>query len=485
MLQEKRLLLVDNDLARREGLQIILSFLGYQLDVVDEARCLALEISEPYLAIFLADLKGFSQVEKHLLKQSCCFPIILVDTELPALCSELLRHLCVGTLYAPFSYQSMIFHLQACQHFWEVLEKEPTKQFALIPKPFENMIGSSEAMLDVFHLMRQVANRDVNVLILGESGTGKEVVAQNLHQLSKRKDNPFVPVNCGAIPAELLESELFGHEKGAFTGAISNRQGRFELAKGGTIFLDEIGDMPLPMQVKLLRVLQERCFERVGGNKSIQADVRIIAATNCDLEALIREGRFREDLYYRLNVFPIDLPPLRDRQEDIPLLINAALYEINKMQESNLYFLPDAMQALTHYPWPGNVRELVNLIERLAILFPKGLVGLADLPEKYRVYGSKTELTLSEDRLATPIQAEFLESDFQETQSLIYENVHVSHEGVDLKEHLAKTELALIRQALDEANGIVAKAASYLHMRRTTLVEKMRKYGISREECTE
>jgi len=237
-----------------------------------------------------------------------------------------------------------------------------------------SLVGNSQGILNVRQLVMQVAATDATVLILGETGTGKEVVAKSIHELSSRAHKPFIPINCGAIPAELLESELFGHEKGAFTGAITARQGRFEMANEGTIFLDEIGDMPLPMQVKLLRVLQERQFERVGSNKSIAVNVRVIAATHRNLETSIEEGTFREDLFYRLNIFPIDIPPLRDRAEDIPLLFKALSDKLEAADCKTVTLDQQAAQTLMQYRWPGNVRELSNLVERLSILFPNGKV---------------------------------------------------------------------------------------------------------------
>ncbi|WP_162232374.1 sigma-54-dependent transcriptional regulator [Methylogaea oryzae] len=231
--------------------------------------------------------------------------------------------------------------------------------------------GETPAIRRVRRLVEQVAGTDATVLVLGESGTGKEVVARALHYNSPRRERLFVPVNCGAIPGDLLESELFGHEKGAFTGALTSRQGRFELADGGTLFLDEIGDMPLSMQVKLLRVLQERSFERVGSNKTIQCDVRVVAATHRNLEDEIRQNRFREDLFYRLNVFPIEIPPLRERVEDLPLLVDELVRRIENERRGSVRFTPAAMGVLQQHHWPGNVRELANLVERLAILYPE------------------------------------------------------------------------------------------------------------------
>ncbi len=335
---------------------------------------------------------------------------------------------------------------------------------------FRSLVGNSRGVIEVRKLIEQVANSEATVLILGESGTGKEVVARNLHYHSVRRDKPFVPINCGAIPSELLESELFGHEKGAFTGAISARRGRFEMAEGGTLFLDEIGDMPMSMQVKLLRVLQERTFERVGGNKELKADVRVIAATHQNLEELIKDGSFREDLYYRLNVFPIDMPPLRERMDDVPLLVNELIARMENEKRGSVRFTPAAMMALCQYRWPGNVRELSNLLERMVIMYPYGIVDVTDLPEKFRPTG-----TVSEDAPSIHFEQHLMPSaDFQTSR--------LPREGIDLKEHISSMECSLIKQALDDAGGVVAHAAKRLKMRRTTLVEKLRKYGLQRNE---
>ena len=337
---------------------------------------------------------------------------------------------------------------------------------------FRSLVGTSRGVSRVRELMAQVADKEVNVLITGESGTGKEVVARNLHFHSHRRDKPFIPVNCGAIPQELLESELFGHEKGAFTGAINSRAGRFELAQGGTLFLDEIGDMPLHMQVKLLRVLQERCFERVGSAKSIKADVRIIAATHNNLEEAIEAGRFREDLYYRLNVFPIEVAPLRERTEDIPLLINELIKRIETEKRGSIRFNSSAIMSLCHHHWSGNVRELANLVERLVITNPYGVIGVQELPAKFRHIDVKEE--------------EFVSSQEQQSHEQHYagdsDSTLLPLEGLDLKEYHAKQESNLIRQALDDTGGVVARAAERLRIRRTTLVEKMRKYGMHKKE---
>lgn len=321
------------------------------------------------------------------------------------------------------------------------------------------IVGKSEAIQRIHSLIDKLSKTDSTVLIMGESGTGKELVARMIHQKSSRASRPFVPVNCAAIPSELLESELFGHEKGAFTGAVSSRAGRFELANDGTIFLDEIGDMPVHLQVKILRVLQEKSFERVGSTRPINVNVRIIAATNKNLETEVKEGRFREDLFWRLNVVPVVIPPLRDRKEDIPLLCE---YFISKFSEKfgySLRFQPEVMEVFYNYNWPGNVRELENLIERLYVLNDGNVVRVEDIPEKIK----------------------FSEKSF--AASLIPEDLNPFSSGIDLNEILREYEKKLILHALNLHGWVKSRAAKYLNINRTTLIEKMKRLGIKDEEA--
>jgi len=320
------------------------------------------------------------------------------------------------------------------------------------------MSGNSSSILHIKNLVHQVADKEVSVLITGESGTGKEVVARMLHLLSQRKEKPFVPVNCGAIPGDLLESELFGHEKGAFTGAITSRIGRFELANGGTLFLDEIGDMPLPMQVKLLRVLQEKVIEKVGSNKSIKVDVRIIAATHKNLEKEIESMRFREDLYYRLNVFPIEIPSLRERQEDIPFIIDDLVQRFKKETGNEIALSQGTLNMLSLSSWKGNIRELSNLIERLIVLYPNQTIECEHLPPKYQLQGLERAALMSEPVIA---------------------NYH-GIQNINLKDMLHEIELAYIKEAMEESKGVVSRAAEKLGIRRTTLIEKMKKFNIEK-----
>jgi sigma-54 specific flagellar transcriptional regulator A len=359
------------------------------------------------------------------------------------------------------------------------------------PKPIDQrLVGASDAVLEVKSLVSKVAPTDATVLLQGESGTGKEVIARLVHECSGRAKGPFIPVNCGAIPGELLESELFGHEKGAFTGAIAARKGRFELAEGGTLFLDEIGDMPFEMQVKLLRVLQERTFERVGGGKPIKCNVRIIAATHQHLEKKVDAGDFRMDLYYRLNVFPLDVPPLRDRPADLESLAQRFIDEFASQGRGTIRLESDALAHLRLYSWPGNVRELGNLVERLIILNPDQAIFAADLPAKYQ----SSELAIAARptdiaRLST--EGDALTVAEEEDLSALFAPAPSStvapptptfiDDPIDLKEHMAEVERALIISALDQTDWVNAHAAKLLSLQRTTLVEKMRKYDIQRD----
>jgi sigma-54 specific flagellar transcriptional regulator A len=383
--------------------------------------------------------------------------------------------------------------------------------------------GSSAAIREVISLIRQVAAFDSTALVLGESGTGKEVVARAIHDLSPRRGRPFVAVNCGAIPADLLESELFGHEKGSFTGAIAARKGWFEIAEGGTLFLDEIGDMSPSMQVKLLRVLQERVFERVGNHTPIRCNVRIIAATHRNLEDAIARGTFREDLFHRINVFPIEMPPLRARSEDIPLLVRDFITQNASAGRGRLQLSQRALAALALHPWTGNVRELGNLIERLSIVCSNRVVEVRDLPPKYRPPEDWTlevkaldsslcvsalddasesiaveeQVPLTDEAALTVLESEGFEPQPLEPNRLAPTAIEAAtldpfealtvlpQEGLDLRAHLLAIERRLIEQALERANGTVAHAARLLNLRRTTLVEKLRKLGIAADDSAE
>ncbi|WP_428624302.1 sigma-54 interaction domain-containing protein [Sedimenticola sp.] len=479
MLHNGCVLLLDGEQERIDYLRVIFHFIDFELEAVSNLDALRKRLVErnkdqctsvmvgPDLS---SDEKiGLQSVIKEEAGDVALLQLLSKDE------SSSGTHIespCIGALSLPTQYEELIGLLYKAQLFQENCRNQNSGQRPL--ELFRSLSGNSRATKQINKMIEQVADTEATVLVLGESGTGKEVVARKLHYNSSRRGKPFVPVNCGAIPADLLESELFGHEKGAFTGAISARQGRFEMADGGTLFLDEIGDMSMPMQVKLLRVLQERSFERVGSNKTIQCNVRIIAATHRNLEEAIKEDRFREDLYYRLNVFPIEMPPLRERRDDIPVLVNDLIARIEKEKRGSVRLTPAAVMALTQFKWPGNVRELANLIERLAILYPYGVVDVKDLPEKFRVgivtpesTGDLPEVTIS-----------------GEEPGIVESVPRLPNEGIDLKTHLNNLELNLIRQALDESDGVVAHAAKRLNMRRTTLVEKLRKFGLQRTHET-
>ena len=314
---------------------------------------------------------------------------------------------------------------------------------------FARIIGRSDGIKKVFKTIEKVASTDSTVIIYGETGTGKELVASAIHFNSDRRDYPLIPVNCGAIPEELLESELFGHEKGAFTGAIRSRVGRFELSQGGTIFLDEIGDMSPALQVKLLRVIQERRFERIGGVKTIHVDTRIITATNQDLEKAVSEKRFREDLFYRINVIPVHLPPLRKRKVDIPVLASLFLNKFNRLKKRSVEGIDqEAMNCLMEYRWPGNVRELENLIERFVVMKGEGSIGMEDLPEKMRNLKGKGKFI---------------------------EQINIPENGLNFDFVVNNFERDLLLKAMNRTNGVKSRAANLLSLNRTTFVEKLKR----------
>jgi len=476
-----KLYILDQQEQRAQRLSIILTFVAEPHQLVSETELQQALATDAKAVVLLGALT--SQQHEQLIEQYPQAAFLLLGETL----KSLLKHAnVVGLLTEPFAYASLTQHLRDCQEYHRLL---PGQRQHEVQARFVGMVGLSPQMQQVRFLIQQVARTDANVLILGESGTGKEVVARNIHVLSHRSEGPFVPINCGAIPAELLESELFGHEKGAFTGAISTRKGRFELAQGGTLFLDEIGDMPLPMQVKLLRVLQERTYERVGGSQPIKADVRIIAATHRQLEDMISDGRFREDLFYRLNVFPIETPALKERAEDLPLLLQELQQRLEQQGQAAIKFTERAIASLKLHPWPGNVRELANLVERLSIMYPQQVIDVAELPQKYRHLDVETyvphypEALQERDAINELFQFEQDDDDSAAEFGVASASIEqLPDEGLDLKQFLADLEISLISQALERHDYVVARAADILCLRRTTLVEKMRKYNLVRDE---
>jgi len=374
------------------------------------------------------------------------------------------------------------------------VQKQDVKRFLDLPSRF---------MRDVYQLVERVAPLGSTVYIQGPSGSGKEIIARSIHLLSGRNGGPFVPVNCGAIPRELLESELFGYEKGAFTGAAKERQGLMEVANGGTLFLDEIGDMPLDMQVKLLRLLEERTFTRVGGSKPIKVNVRFVCATHRDLTQMIRDEKFREDLFYRINVFPIFLPPLKDRADDIPRLI-ALIKERFEIQgfPPSPRLTPCGIEALQAFPWPGNIRELRNVLERAGALYPDQQINGQLINNLLRPFGAidrhveEEAIWSAVAELSEPISFEDLSPDVSDeiknavssngvqSSSEIY-NVRQILNGSDvfnLKDYIAQLEIEFIKTALKDTDGSVSAAARMLGFQRTTLIEKMKKFSILRND---
>jgi len=451
-------LVIDDDESIRSVLAEFLTQEGYQVSAYADALSGLTSYKRNSFDVVLSDIqmKGMNGISflKEVTK-SDPEAIVIMITAFGTVenAVEAMRLGATDYIRKPFRLEDVSFSIQKALKFRKLERENLTLKQALKRQfKYKKLMGNSPPMQKVYDRIVRVADSDSTVLIYGESGTGKEIVARTIHYQSQRSLKPLIPVNCGAIPSELLESELFGHEKGAFTGALTTRAGRFELANGGTIFLDEVGELSRPLQVKLLRVIQEREFERVGGTKTIQVDVRIIAATNRQLEEDVKKGEFREDLYYRLNVIPLIVPPLRERTEDIELLCQHFLNMYCKKQNRlKLQIAPEAMEVLKNYPWPGNVRELENLIERLSVLKDESehIVTLKDLPERFMIQQKNTvEITFNEH-------------------------------GIDLNMAVQEFEKKLIEQALIASKGVKSQAASLLHVKRTTLVEKIKRLNFS------
>ena len=454
-MKSPRILLVDDDADIRETMVTLLTMNDYCVTSVADGQSAIEEVKKEKFNIVITDLMMPKMTGIDVIKN-----LKAIDPDLQ--CIVITGYATVSTavdamkagaydyLMKPFNGTEVLMLLKRVMELQDLqAENSQLKRTLNQRYGYENLIGNSEGIQKVCSLIEKVAETDSTILILGESGTGKELVARTIHYNSPRKNKPLIPINCGAIPETLLESELFGHEKGAFTGASATRIGRFELADGGTIFLDEIGDMSPTLQVKLLRVLQQREFERVGGVRTIKVDVRIIAATNIDLEHAVHEGKFREDLYYRLNVIPVVIPPLRERADDIPLLMDHFLSHFNKTKKRDIKgFSPAAMDILISYPWPGNIRELENLVERLIILKGNGTICPDDLPDKFISHTLNNEGAL---------------------------HITLPETGVNLKDVVEEFENNLILQAMQKAQGVKNKAAQLLSLNRTTLVEKLKK----------
>jgi len=454
-----KIIVVDDEAKVREYFSEFLIHEGFEVFTAQNGEVALKMMDEEFFDIALIDLNmpkvdGMS-VLKYLKKNSPdSIGIILTGHATIKNAVEAMKTGAYDYLAKPVKMEEVLMVIERAQEYLElkrenfVLKNQLKKKYR-----FENFIGDSMQMNKVFRIIEKVADTDSTVLILGESGTGKELVARAIHYHSRRRDNPLIPVNCGAIPEELLESELFGHEKGAFTNAIRTRIGRFELANGGTIFLDEIAEMSPHLQVKLLRVLQGQEFERLGGTKTIKSDIRIIAATNKNLDKLVQEEAFREDLYYRLKVIPIELPPLRERRSDIPLLVHHFVENITELRKKKIRGIhKDVVKSLSNHEWTGNVRELENVIERMIILSEDDFLTVEDLPEKIS---------------STP-------------SSEAAGNSLVPDEGLSLSHAVNEYERQLIIHALEKADWVKNRAAKLLNMNRTTLVEKIKKQGIEK-----
>jgi DNA-binding NtrC family response regulator len=455
----QRILVVDDDPEILEIISDVLQNAGYEIESAIDGRVAIEELENNFYDLVITDLNmpkvdGMGVLKHIATKFPDTLCIILTGYGTIKGSVEAIKMGAFDYVAKPVKSDEILMVVEKALRYQDLERENILLKDQLRQKyRFENFVGKSPAIQKVFELIEKVADTDSTILITGASGTGKELVARAIHYNSRRRKKPMVTINCGAIPEELLESELFGHEKGAFTSAHKSRIGRFELANGGTIFLDEIGDMSPNLQVKLLRVLQEQKFERVGSTKTLYVDIRIIAATNTDLKEAIKKGAFREDLYYRLNVIPIRVPSLKQRKSDIPLFLDFFLEKFNRRKNKNVNgFSPEAISTLLRYNWPGNVRELENLVERLVILSNDAVIGVDDLPGSIR-------------------ESEGENYTFAMT---------IPDEGVPFSTAVDEYERRLILQALNKTNWVKKKAAELLNINRTTLVEKIKKKNIVR-----
>ncbi|MDZ4660815.1 MAG: sigma-54 dependent transcriptional regulator [Pseudomonadota bacterium] len=454
-MQNQRILIVDDESSLRTSLFRVLDRKGFQVITANckkeaEAFCLSQQAFDfALIDLNLPDGNGFDLVERLKIQNPKIKIVIITGCGSIDMAVKATKAGVQDFLTKPFDMEKILLAVDQNLSLTSNLQKKQTGY------GLDAIIGSSIQIQNIIKFIKTVADSDSTILVSGESGTGKELVAKAIHYNSNRSQQPFVPVNCGAIPRELLESELFGHVKGAFTGAIANRMGRFELAGEGTIFLDEIGDMNPSLQVKLLRVLQEKSFEPVGATKTVVAKARVISATNIDLEAAVERGQFREDLFYRLNIIPIHVPSLRERPSDIPLLIQHCIEKFNRTKGKNITGVSsEALQILTNYGWPGNVRELENLVERVTILKGQGIIEIPDLPQRYlKVHSENTEIVENE-------------------------NLNIPEKGMDFNTAVDSYENSLIMGALEKTGWNRNQAAILLRLNRTTLVEKIKKKGL-------
>ncbi len=457
MPRKSQILLIDDEQESCKVLSLLLNRAGYQVKTSHSGEH-ALEIlKKQSFDLIISDLflPGINGIDilKQVKDDSPKTCVILITGNASAETAvEAMKEGALDYITKPFNFERLKIQVaKALEQSRLVMENQYLRQQLHGRYRFDNIIGTSQAMQQVFTRMEKVVKTDSTILILGASGTGKELVAKAIHYNSHRKDKPFIAINCGAIPTDLLESELFGHVKGAFTGAITDKPGKFEVANGGTIFLDEIGNMPLRLQMKLLRVLQEYEFERIGSSRKIYLDIRLISATNMDLQEQVKANMFREDLYYRLNVIPIHLPPLKERRGDIPQLARYFLEKIGKeMNRPQISIGQDAIQAMEAYDWPGNVREMENIIERTVALTDSMIIGRDDLPTDI---GKKSPDT-------TPSAPQ------------------ITSEGINMNRAIMNIEREMIQQAMVLGQGVKTRAAALLNINRTTLVEKIKRLGM-------
>ena len=458
---KEQILVVDDEEELRASIVEILTLDGFEVEQANSAEMAAEKLSQTPYDVLITDHNlpgktGVELLEEMLVRYPETIGIIVTGYGTIETAVSAIKKGAYNYLAKPFKLVELPIMvrkgLKERQLRFEnqYLKKQLNERYG-----FSNIIGTGRAMNRIFELVDTIAGLNSTVLIQGETGTGKELIAKAIHFNSPRKDQKMVSINCGAIPENLLESELFGHVKGAFTGAVQTRIGRFEQASGGSIFLDEIGNMPLALQVKLLRVLQEREFERVGGNTTVKIDVRIIAATSSNLEQMVEEGTFREDLFYRLNVIPINLPPLRERREDIPLLVQRFIGHFCETHKLDLKTVsPQVMKALMAYEWPGNIRQLENIVERMvALTGNRPAILPADLPSEIH---SRESLSL------TPL-------------------IEIPEEGINFQNVVTDMERELILQSLRRTNGNKKLAAKLLNLKRTTLIEKIKRIGLGEQ----
>ncbi len=488
-MKNARILLVDDDVKVREFLHSFLVYKGYDvLQACDAHEALDLvkvnEIDLVITDLMMPRLNGLDFIKRLKSDRPEIVTIVCSAFNNYSMTSNLLKAGVFICLDKPFNLEEVETHVK------RGLEHRTLQCVNFAGKPviknrelMSYIVGESEKILSLLELLEKVAESDATVLIQGESGVGKELVARAIHDLSSRKNKNFIPVNCAAIPDDLLESELFGHMKGAFTGAVANRLGRFEMADKGTVFLDEIGDMKTNLQVKLLRVLQNKEIEPVGGMQSRKIDTRFVAATNQNLETLVEEKKFREDLFYRLSVIPITIPPLRERKEDIPLLVESFIKRLNSEKKRNIKGVDrEAMGALCNYSWPGNIRELENLMERISIIKGSGIIALSDLPDK--IIKAAAAVAAVSAPLAAPVMVPVMAAVAEPAMetalttpvsAAVAEPAEFKFTNVCFNTALEEFEDRLIMGALEKSGGNKKEAAQYLNLKRTTFIEKLKK----------